>query len=139
MRRDPLIIDLANCLHGAGGADADLRRLIGTTDEQYRSEYPPARATHSELSYHAGDVRAGVLLIIAMGCSKGTPVPCNGVLEPGELCDDGNSSDGDGCDCATRMISPVSYTPKTGDPVVLVEDGGWCWFQDERVLDVDGK
>jgi hypothetical protein len=84
-------------------------------------------------------VRAWVLLIIAMGCSKGTPVPCNGVLEPGELCDDGNSSDGDGCDCATRMISPVSYTPQAGEPVVLVEDGGWCWFQDERVLDVDGK
>jgi hypothetical protein len=92
-----------------------------------------------EISYHAGDVRAGVLLIIAMGCSKGTPVPCNGVLEPGELCDDGNSSDGDGCDCAARMIAPVSYTPVAGQPMVIVEDGGWCWFQDERVIDVDGK
>ncbi|HUS32228.1 MAG TPA: BNR-4 repeat-containing protein [Kofleriaceae bacterium] len=84
-------------------------------------------------------MRAGVLLVIAMGCSRGTPVPCNGVLEPGELCDDGNSSDGDGCDCATRLIPPVSYTPVAGDPVVIVEDGGWCWFQDERVVDVDGK
>jgi cysteine-rich repeat protein len=80
-----------------------------------------------------------VLVVMAAGCSKGTPVPCNGVLEPGELCDDGNSADGDGCDCASRLIPPVEYAPPAGEPAVIVEDGGWCWFQDERVVDADGK
>lgn len=26
-----------------------------------------------------------------------------------------------------------------GEPVVFNDDGGWCWYQDERVLVVDGK
>ena len=26
-----------------------------------------------------------------------------------------------------------------GDPIVLNDDGGWCWFQDPRVIVLDGK
>jgi cysteine-rich repeat protein len=79
-----------------------------------------------------------VVLLTIVSCGREGDVPCNGVLEPGELCDDGNAHDGDGCDCATRMIAPAAALSQPAVPVVLVEDGGWCWFQDERVIEHDG-
>jgi hypothetical protein len=83
-------------------------------------------------------VRAFFALFVVVGCARQSAVPCNGVLEDGELCDDGNSSDGDGCDCATRAIPNGVQPVQPGIPVVLAEDGAWCWFQDERVI-VDGE
>ena len=62
-------------------------------------------------------MRASVALLIAAGCARESDVPCNGIVEPGEFCDDGNPRDGDGCDCATRMISPVQVTPQPAVPV----------------------
>jgi cysteine-rich repeat protein len=85
-------------------------------------------------------VRAGIVLLVAAACGSDRDVPCNGVLEPGELCDDGNASDGDGCDCATRAIELAPLAPgamATAVPTVIAEDGAWCWFQDERAI-VDG-
>ncbi len=79
-------------------------------------------------------MRAGIVLVMAAACVRERGVPCNGVLEPGEICDDGNSADGDGCDCATRPI-PLAPQPITSSaPSVVAEDGAWCWFQDERVI-----
>ncbi len=83
-------------------------------------------------------MRAGMAVLILLGCARERDVPCNGVLEPGEFCDDGNPRDGDGCDCATRMIPPAPLTAEVSAPVVLVEDGAWCWFQDERVIESNG-
>jgi hypothetical protein len=78
-----------------------------------------------------------VSLILGAGFAPNPGVPCNGLLEPGELCDDGNSSDGDGCDCATRAIPLAAQAANPAEPMVLAEDGAWSWFQDDRAL-VDG-
>jgi cysteine-rich repeat protein len=83
-------------------------------------------------------MRSWWVVLAMLGCARERDVPCNGVLEPGELCDDGNAQDGDGCDCATRMIPPATQPAQTSVPIVLVEDGGWCWFQDERAIEHDG-
>ena len=84
-------------------------------------------------------VRAGLVVLAIVGCARERDVPCNGILEPGEFCDDGNPHDGDGCDCATRMIPPALLPATSTAPIVLVEDGAWCWFQDERVIEQDGR
>lgn len=84
-------------------------------------------------------MRGVVVVLIALGCSGREGVPCDGVLEPGEICDDGNSDERDGCDCSTRMIPPAPQSLVAGQPSVIVEDGAWCWFQDERVIERDGK
>jgi len=83
-------------------------------------------------------VRAGLVVLAIVGCGRERDVPCNGVLDPGEFCDDGNPQDGDGCDCATRMIPPATLPPSSAAPIVLVEDGAWCWFQDERAIENAG-
>ena len=36
-------------------------------------------------------------------------------------------------------IVATARAAERGAPVVLNDDGGWCWFQDERALIVDGK
>ncbi|HSD91055.1 MAG TPA: BNR-4 repeat-containing protein, partial [Kofleriaceae bacterium] len=80
-------------------------------------------------------------MAVVAACAREGDVPCDGEFRPdlGELCDDGNSSDGDGCDCATRGISLAPSPMSTSAPQVVVEDGAWCWFQDERVIaDQDG-
>lgn len=86
-----------------------------------------------------GAVRGVVVLLLAAACGSRDSVPCNGVLEDGEICDDGNDDEGDGCDCSTRMIPPAPQALVAGQPSVIVEDGAWCWFQDERVIERDGK
>ena len=40
---------------------------------------------------------------------------------------------------ATRGISGAAVQPaaKIQEPVVLLDDGGWCWFEDERAIVVE--
>lgn len=40
-----------------------------------------------------------------------------------------------------RWVFPLLAAPLiwSAEPVVFNDDGGWCWYQDERVLVVDGK
>jgi hypothetical protein len=41
---------------------------------------------------------------------------------------------------APRAPGPAAAAPAApAAPVVLNDDGGWCWFQDERALVVDGR
>src|SRR2546426_11105872 len=43
---------------------------------------------------------------------------------------------------ARESIRPVAVPPGATAlraPIVLNDDGGWCWFQDERALVVDGR
>ncbi len=45
-------------------------------------------------------------MVLALGvaaCSDPFEVECDGVLADGELCDDGDSDEYDGCDCAARL------------------------------------
>jgi putative BNR repeat neuraminidase len=73
-----------------------------------------------------------------LGCQEAyAPTDCDGLLDVGELCDDGNGNDGDGCDCAARLIAPAREEPAPGVPIVVAEDGAWCWFQDERAILID--
>lgn len=76
-----------------------------------------------------------VLAFGVAGCRDAFEVECDGVLADGELCDDGDGDEYDGCDCAARLI-PLAPTPAAVPtaPVVLAEDGAWCWFQDERAI-----
>jgi YVTN family beta-propeller protein/cysteine-rich repeat protein len=62
---------------------------------------------------------------LAVGSFIGPDFVCgNGVLEPGEGCDDGNVLDGDGCsstcysvrDAVVSPIKPIKLTIPTGDP-----------------------
>jgi len=43
-----------------------------------------------------------------MGSPGGAVVCGNGVLEPGEQCDDGNTEDGDGCSSTCKLESPLA-------------------------------
>src|SRR5262245_66239187 len=63
--------------------------------------------------------------LLAGVCSAGACVPAgcgNGVVESGEVCDDGNAIDGDGCsaDCAVRDTCPqLGTAPQYAVPIHL--------------------
>jgi cysteine-rich repeat protein len=42
----------------------------------------------------------------------------NGVLDPGEVCDDGNTTDGDGCPATCQSLVP-------GDTTIVITQDGW--------------
>jgi hypothetical protein len=75
-----------------------------------------------------------MLACAALGCGA-QQGPCDGMIDVGESCDDGNDDRFDGCDCT----SEPAWTPPLGGRaddglVVLEDDGAWCWFQDERAV-----
>jgi putative BNR repeat neuraminidase len=83
----------------------------------------------------------------AAGCGYPTPGVCDGTIDRGEECDDGNDDPADGCDCQriVAWVAPIGSdrrergallppAPLPAEPIVLDEDGGWCWFSDERVV-----
>ena len=55
----------------------------------------------------------------------GSSVPCgNGVLQPKEACDDGNSADGDGCSSACAVEAKWSCTGSPSACAKVCPDGG---------------
>jgi hypothetical protein len=72
-------------------------------------------------------------MVMVAGCASDSP--CDGVIDLGEDCDDGNGNPFDGCDCLTQPPWSPPLGERTTDGFVVVEDdGAWCWFQDERVV-----
>jgi hypothetical protein len=75
-----------------------------------------------------------ILALIPAGCGDNLG-PCDGALDVGEECDDGNFAATDGCDCRHRAPWPAPYASDDPlAPIVIEEDGAWSWFQDERVV-----
>lgn len=75
----------------------------------------PAGAT-GEIHPSAGD---GGIDLPLVRQPEDTQAGCgNGVLDPGELCDDGNSRSGDGCSASCRVVEPDFSCEKPGSPCV---------------------
>jgi hypothetical protein len=76
-----------------------------------------------------------MIAVAAAGCGASSSGVCDGVIDVGESCDDGNDDPFDACDCTAEP----AWTPPLGvrgddGLVVLEDDGAWCWFQDERAV-----
>jgi hypothetical protein len=75
-----------------------------------------------------------MLACAALGCTT-QDGPCNGVIDAGESCDDGNDDPFDGCDCTGEPAWAPPLGGRGDDGLVVLEDdGAWCWFQDERAV-----
>ena len=76
-----------------------------------------------------------MIAVATAGCGASSSGVCDGVIDVGESCDDGNDDPFDACDCTAEP----AWTPPLGGRgddglVVLEDDGAWCWFQDERAV-----
>lgn len=71
--------------------------------------------------------------LVDAAIDSGTAAVCgNGIPEPGEECDDGNTFSGDGCDAQCRLESPTSMAFRVDwlalrDPHLFVDVFGTCY------------
>jgi len=81
------------------------------------AEYSPGSGKYGFLSQHS---KTDNFKVIASDEEPPPPPPTcpNGVVDDGEQCDDGNSSDGDGCSSDCTIEVPPPPPPVCGDGVV---------------------
>lgn len=105
---------------GAGGSD-----LAGSGGSE------PAGASGSDPAGVGGSDPAGAGGDGQAGTSAG-PVCGNGVREPGEECDDGDSDDGDGCTSGCKVVCPKQHG------VVLNPINGHCYWRIKKGIGLGG-
>src|SRR5262249_33963381 len=88
-----------------------------------------ARCTHAPITTPANNDGCCPRGANANNDNDCAPVCGNGVVESGEQCDDGNTTDGDGCshDCQTEVVPPTAFrliTMVLADPNIYVNSLG---------------
>ena len=106
------------------GVALDCGTCAGTDSCQANQCVCTPSVTCGSAGASCGFIDDGCGATLDCGTCPGTEVCGNGILEPGEVCDDGNQIDGDGCetDCT---VTPGASEPVEATFVSIAGEDGW--------------